>query len=372
MRRKSVNLPIEDAVTNAVNAAAPIVRAMTDEERETIELVIVGTESGIDFGKALSTYVLDYLNLSRRCRTFETKHACYGGTAALQMASGFIRSSSREVRALVIAADAASVAARSTYWEPSQGAGAVAMLIGREGHILSLDHGANGYHSYEVSDTFRPRPDVEAGDSDLSLMSYMSCLEASFAHYAEVVENADICDTFGGLVLHTPFAGMVKSAHRRLLRRVATMSLEEIDGDFIRRVEPSIRFCQDVGNFYSAALYLAICSYLTYATVVEPQRIGLFSYGSGCSSEFYSGVVTPESAAAVSALRIPEQIADRHELEMDDYEIIADLALERMAGVENSEPDTRPYGHLLNSAIDGKSLLVLESIKNYHRVYRWA
>ena len=56
------------------------------------------------------------LGLGKRCRSFEVKHACYGGTAALQSAAAIISASPVPgARALVIASDAASVAARNTY-----------------------------------------------------------------------------------------------------------------------------------------------------------------------------------------------------------------------------------------------------------------
>ena len=64
MERKSVNLPCEDPVTNAVNAARPLVDALPPEDRDRIELVVVGTESGLDFGKPISTYVHRHLGLS--------------------------------------------------------------------------------------------------------------------------------------------------------------------------------------------------------------------------------------------------------------------------------------------------------------------
>ena len=86
MEKKSVGLPCEDPITNGVNAAKPIIDALSEEERNQIELFITSTESGVDFGKSLSTYIHDYLGLSRHCRLFEVKQACYGGTAALQMA----------------------------------------------------------------------------------------------------------------------------------------------------------------------------------------------------------------------------------------------------------------------------------------------
>ena len=371
MDRKSVNAPIEDPVTNAVNAAKPLIDAMSEAERNAIELVIVGTESGLDFGKPISTYIAHYLGLSRRCRSFEVKHACYGGTAALQMALSFVQASPRPVKALVIAADASSVAARNTYWEPSQGAGAVAMIVGQDARMLAVDFGANGYHSFEVMDTLRPRADLEAGDSDLSILSYMACLEASYDHYCQVVEGVDVNRSFDHLVLHTPFAGMVKSAHRRLLRKAAGMTAGDIDADFNRRVEPSIRLCQSIGNIYSAALYLALCSLLEHGDIAGAQRIGLFSYGSGCASEFYSGIVTAEGARQFRAQETTRAVAERWALSMDEYEAISNLSLQRMAGVQDLRPDTGAYAHILRDRYEGAGLLVLSGISNFHREYRW-
>ncbi|HEX6969385.1 MAG TPA: hydroxymethylglutaryl-CoA synthase [Micromonosporaceae bacterium] len=373
MERKSVNLPCEDPVSNAVNAAKPLIDALTPAEREAIELVVVGTESGLDFGKPISTYIHHYLGLSRRCRSFEVKHACYGGTAALQTAVGMIGGSPNPAaKALVIAADAASVAARNTYWEPSQGAGAVAMIVSRRPEVLELDPGANGYYSHEVMDTLRPRPDLEAGDSDLSLLSYLEALEQSFRAYAERVAGVDVVDSFDHLVLHTPFAGMVRGAHRNLLRRVKGLPPAAIDADFERRVAHCLHYCQQVGNVYSAALYLALCSLLDHADITGPCRIGMFSYGSGCAAEFYSGVVTPGAAAKVTGQRIAAAIADRHPLTMDEYELLSDLSLHRMCGVQDHRYDVTPYEAIYKERFEGRQLLVLDRIENFHRKYRWS
>ncbi|GAA3452364.1 hydroxymethylglutaryl-CoA synthase family protein [Dactylosporangium matsuzakiense] len=373
MDRKSVNLPCEDPVTNAVNAARPLVQALTDEERDRIELIIVGTESGLDFGKPISTYIQHYLGLGRRCRSFEVKHACYGGTAALQSAAAIIGASPVPgARALVIAADSASVAARNTYWEPSQGAGAVAMLVGRDAEILALDPGANGYHSFEVMDTLRPRPDLEAGDSDLSLMSYMECLEHSFAAYRERVGAADLLDTFDHLVFHTPFAGMVKSAYRRLRRKERPAPPAQVEADFTARVAPCLTYATRVGNVYSASLYLALCSLIDEADITRPERLGLFSYGSGCASEFYSGVVTPAGKALLARQGIAAAIADRYPLSMPEYELISDLSLHRMCGVQDHKYDVSPYERVYDSHVAGRGLLVLDRVENFHRQYRWS
>ena len=372
MEQKSVNLPCEDPVTNAVNAAKPIIDSLSPADKQRIELVIVGTESGLDFGKPISTYIHDYLELSRRCRSFEVKHACYGGTAGLQMAAAFVASSPiRGVKALVVAADAASAVARQTYWEPSQGAGAAAMLVSEQTDIMELDPGANGYYSYEVMDTLRPRPDLEAGDSDSSLLAYMHCLEQSYESYRERVDGADITKTFDYLVFHTPFAGMVKAAHRTLLRQQTGASPEAIETDFKARVAQSLSYCVRVGNTYSAALYVALCSLIDHGSFETPKRIGLFSYGSGCASEFYSGVVTGRAQELLAPCRLGEALAERQPLSIDDYETVSDASLDRMCGVQDKVFDTTAFARLYDGCFAGRGLLVLDEIKNFHRRYRW-
>lgn len=372
MERKSVNLPCEDPVSNAVNAAKPLIDALTPAERDRIELVVTGTESGLDFGKPVSTYIHDYLGLAPRCRSFEVKHACYGGTAALQTAAAIVGSSPQHgAKALVIAADAASAAARDSYWEPSQGAGAVAMIVSREPAVLELDAGANGFHSHEVMDTLRPRPDLEAGDTDLSLLSYLNCLEQTFRDYSERVAGVDLMDSFSYLVLHTPFAGMVRGAHRKLLRSAKRLPPDAISADFDARVRPSLYYCSQVGNVYSAALYLALCSLIDHVQVAGEERIGLFSYGSGCASEFYSGVITPGAGEALARQGITAAIADRYPLSMDEYEVLSDLSLDRMAGIQDHHYDVSAYAAVYKSHFDGRGLLVLDKIDNFHRLYRW-
>lgn len=373
MQKKSVGLPCEDPVTFAVNAAKPIVDALSEKDRNRIELVITSTESGLDFGKSLSTYIHDYLNLSRNVRLFEVKQACYGGTAAFQMAANFVMAgASPGAKALVIATDIARAAAKGTYGEPSQGVAAVAMLVSDTPHIFKLDHGASGYYGYEVMDTCRPLPELETGDPDLSILAYLECVEATFRAYSEKVEGVDYAATFDLLAFHTPFAGMVKGAHRNAMRKFNKAAAAEIEKDFQRRVAPSLRYCVEVGNVYSATLYLALCGLIDHASLDRPSRVGLFSYGSGCASEFYSGVVSPDSRRRLGAMRIAERLASRQYLDMDRYDRILDLNMEWMFGVQDKTVNHEPYRDLYEKQFAGKGLLVLKEVKGFHRNYEWS
>src|SRR5579872_3718286 len=86
MEKRSIAFPFEDPVTNAVNAAKPIVDSLDPIEKDRIEILITSSESGIDYSKSITSYVHEHLGLSRNCRLIEVKQACYAATAAFQMA----------------------------------------------------------------------------------------------------------------------------------------------------------------------------------------------------------------------------------------------------------------------------------------------
>jgi polyketide biosynthesis 3-hydroxy-3-methylglutaryl-CoA synthase-like enzyme PksG len=367
LKQKTVALNFEDAVSFAVNSAKPLIQA--DNQ---IELLIVATESGIDFGKPVSAYVHHHLGLSRNCRNFEIKHACYGGTAALQMANAFIRSNAAPgAKALVITTDAARPIPH-TYAEPSQGAAAVAMLVSANPVLLELEAGASGYYGYEVMDSCRPTAEIETGDADLSLLTYLDCIENSFLAYRARVGEIDFQDHFPYLAFHAPFGGLAKGAHRTMMRKWKRFPPPAIEEDFMRRLDPSLRFCQRVGNIYSGTVYLALAGILASGAFPTSKRIGLFSYGSGCCSEFFSGLANSSSQEAIRSMQIAESLDRRHSLSMQEYEQLIPLNRALMFGIENAQPDYRAFPGIYNQQFEGRKLLVLDKVSSYHREYRWS
>ena len=380
MKEKAVALPYEDPVTFGVNAAKPIIDALSEAEKDRIELLITCSESGIDFGKSLSTYIHEHLGLNRNCRLFEIKQACYSGTAGFQMAVNFILSqTSPGAKALVIASDISrfliaeggdALSEDWSYAEPSAGAGAVAVLIGENPEVFQIDPGANGYYGYEVMDTCRPIPDSEAGDSDLSLMSYLDCCEQTFLEYQKRVPGANYQDTFQYLAYHTPFGGMVKGAHRTMMRKVAKMKTAGIETDFLNRVKPGLNYCQRVGNIMGAALFLALASTIDQGRFDSPKRIGCFSYGSGCCSEFYSGITTPEGQERQRTFDIEKHLDRRYQLSMEEYELLFKGNGMVRFGTRNVKLDFEMIPGIMKSTQE-KPRLFLEEISEFHRKYRW-
>lgn len=246
------------------------------------------------------------------------------------------------------------------------------MLVSAQPDILELDAGASGYYSYEVMDTLRPRPDLESADSDLSLLSYMHCLEQAYGLYRERVSSADIETTFDYLAFHTPFAGMVKGAHRMLLRKTKSASPKDIENDFEVRVGPSLSYSVRIGNTCSASLYVALCSLIDNGNFEVRKRIGLFSYGSGCASEFYSGVISSQAQKKLKQYRLAEALAERYALTMEEYEAVSDCSADRICGVRDKKFDVSNYDGIYKECFAGRGLLMLDEIRNFHRKYAWS
>ncbi len=379
MKQKTVALPYEDPITYAVNAAKPIVDALSAAEKDRIEMVITCSESSFDFSKSMSTYVMDLLGLNRNCRLFEVKNACYSGVAGFQNAVNFVLSGvSPGAKALVIATDIArfmveeggdALSADWSFAEPSSGAGAVAMLVSDQPHIFKVDVGANGYYGYEVMDTCRPSPDSEAGDSDLSLLSYLDCCENAYREYAKRVEGAHYADSFQFLAFHTPFGGMVKGAHRSMMRKLAKAKPRDIEADFERRVTPGLTYCQRVGNIMGATAMLSLASTIDNAQFDAPQRIGIFSYGSGCCSEFFSGTISKESQQRLNAMNISQTLDNRYALSIEQYDDILMRSVDLRFGTRNLKLDESFIADARTAL--KRPVLLLDNINEFHREYRW-
>lgn len=372
MHHRSVGLPCEDPVSNAVNAARPLLDRLPPEQVARIEMLVTSTESGIDYSKSVASYVHEYLGLSRACRLVEVKQACYAATAAVQLAAGYLASGiSPGAKVLVIATDVSLVDEGAEYAEPAMGTGAAAVLLSDEPDVLALDLGAFGLHSYETLDSARPAPTFDIADADRSLFAYLDCLSNSFRGYTERVEGADFATTFDYLAMHTPFAGMVRAAHRKMMREFARPHAARTEEDFAHRVAPSLVYPSQVGNLCSGSVYLALASLVDNADLGDGARVGLYSYGSGCSAEFFSGVVDAGSRAAVGPMRIGAHLDARVELDFPAYRDLLDANRACLVPARERRIDTEQYTSILDGYRIPRDLLVYTGTKDYRRTYEW-
>src|SRR3954469_16278202 len=142
-REMAVAEPGEDTVALAALAGSRALAA-SEIDRNSLGLLIVGTETGVDHSKPVASFVHGLLDLPRTMRVYDTQHACYGGTAGLMAAVDWIASGAAAGRsALVICSDIARYGV-NTAGEPTQGAGAVAMVVSANPALLELDVGVSG------------------------------------------------------------------------------------------------------------------------------------------------------------------------------------------------------------------------------------
>lgn len=349
--RRSLAPPFEDPVTLAVNAARPLAV-------EKIGLLIVATESGVDFAKPLSSYVHRWLGLPARCRHIEVKHACYAGTAALQLAAAWVREEPTR-QALVIMTDMARRLFGDSA-EPAEGAGAVAVTVTAAPRVLALDPWT-GVAAREIYDVMRPTPTREVIHSALSLAAYLDLLEIAWAGYAEAA-GPQAWERLERICYHTPVTPLVRQAHTLLVETVRPD--EDPAASFAAMVEPSLRYPRELGNTYSACLYAALAGLVDSGFA---GRTGLYSYGSGSCAEMTSGVIGPGAAAIVGRHRIGERLAARRRVDVAEYERIV-AATERAFVEPDLTPDRDAHGDLYQ----GRGLLVLESVRDHYRAYGWS
>lgn len=314
----------EDTVTLAARAARMALESAGCAP-EQVGMLVVGTETAVDHSKPVSSYVQGLLGLGTRCRVFETKHACYGGTAALQMALDWVRSGSAQgKKALIICSDIARYGV-GTPGEPTQGAGAVALLVSDAPKLLSFEAGKTGVYAKDVMDFWRPLYSKDAVvDGHYSVQCYLDALEGAYKAYQEAAGDAGgeglYSDRFAALVYHVPYGKMSRKAHRHVR---ALDGDKEPDSSFDRLVGPSLMLPSQVGNIYTGSMYLALASLLSSSREdLTGKRLGLFSYGSGSCAEFFSGVVQPGAQAQVKAQGLENLLERRRGLSIPEYEAI--------------------------------------------------
>jgi hydroxymethylglutaryl-CoA synthase len=326
--------PWEDAVSLAANAAARLF-AQGQAHPDEIGLLLVATETAVDHAKPASIFLHELLGIPSNCRTFELKHACYAGTAGVMMAADWIRSgAARGRKALVVATDIARYPLQSSA-EFTQGAGAVSLVVSERPRLLALDP-SSGVFARNVYDFWRPLDRREAlVDGKFSVDCYLDALDGAVADYRAAANGrrngVDLSQPLhadlSALLYHTPFPKMAYKAHRRLVEsecRRAGEAPADADASYAAQVDPWLGAARHVGNTYTASLYLCLAWLADQAAArFEGKHIGLFSYGSGCCAEFFTGSIVSGAARVAAHIGLPALLQARRELSVEEYETFA-------------------------------------------------
>ena len=339
----------QDIVTLGAQAAFEI---LDKEDLEKIDMIIVGTESGIDQSKASSVFIHGLLDIQPFVRAIEVKEACYGATAALDFAKNHVMNNP-ESRVLVIASDIAKYGIKSS-GESTQGAGSCAMLITSNPRILELNND-NVCLTRDVMDFWRPNYSQYAFvEGKFSTEQYLGCLTTTWDKYLEK-NNKQLSD-FDAICLHLPYPKLGLKGLNTLLETEADDAIKE---KLSKRFNESILYSQRVGNIYTGSLFLGLLSLLENSTNLNPgDKIALYSYGSGAVAEIFSMTLVPGYEKQLKQNRFDE-FNSRTRISIEEYEEMF---------FRDTTVDSE--GNLDISDIKDDSRFVLEKIENHKRIYK--
>ena len=348
LKEQSVAPITEDIVTLAATAADDI---LTDEDKEAIDMVILATESGIDQSKAAAVFVHGLLDIQPFARSFEMKEACYAATAALDYAKLHVEKFPQS-KVLVIASDIAKYGI-GTPGEPTQGAGAVAMLISQNPRILSFNDD-NVAQTRDVMDFWRPNYATTPFVNGIySTQQYLDSLKTTWAEYQKRTGLA--LTDFAAVCFHLPYPKLaLKGLKKILYKSVSEEKKDQLQYNF----DQSILYSQRVGNIYTGSLFLGLLSLLENQPQLKAgDRIALFSYGSGAVSEIFSANLVPGFEQLLDHKRM-EKLDQRTVLSVADYERLF-----------YEEVDLDPSGNQVFEPATHQTFALTE-IKEHQRTYQ--
>ena len=315
--KMSVADQTQDAVSMGINAT---LRYLDQIAREKVGLLIVGTESSVDQSKSASLFIKSALALPANVRTFEVKEACFGMTAGIMIARDYVRLHPHH-SAIVIGSDIARYGV-NTGGEVTQGAGSISMLIKSDPQILTINKGHSSY-SEDINDFWRPNDSaVAVVDGKYSKNVYLDFFKQTFTAYRKQtgIKTSD----FTALLYHLPFVKMGFKANEWAITDLDEKAKKRLTENFTAAAS----YGKEVGNIYTASLYLSLLSLLENTKLPANAKIGLFSYGSGAMGEFYSGQIVKGYEKNLHTNADQKMIARRQKLTIPEYEQIFNQSLE--------------------------------------------
>ncbi len=333
--KMAVATPMEDTVTLAINAGLKVLKNFNIDPND-IGTLVVGTESGVDHSKPVAVYVHEALGLRSNCHTYETKHACFGAMAAVSSASDWISCGRAEgSKALIVASDIARYPVGDP-GEPTQGAGAVAMIISDKPNLLYFDPEIIGNYTKHVMDFWRPLYSKTAFvDGHYSIDCYLNALEGALtdALAKATVPELYKMDKLQACIYHVPFAKMAAKAHHRHFEVDKGEKIDkesekfaDVKKSFNEKTGPWLSLNAIVGNIYTGSLFLSLIDLLRNNTSADLKQISMFSYGSGCAASMSIAYPTPGFEKFKDKINPEPELTARRKLSIDEYENIMKIS----------------------------------------------
>lgn len=245
--------PDQNVYTLAANAVLRLIEQY-DVDPRRVGYLALGTESSTDnaAGAVIVRGLVDQAlvsegkpTLARDCEVPEIKHACLGGVYALKGGLRYLACDGGDRQAIVVSADIAEYA-RGSSGEPTQGAGAAAMLLEASPRLLELDLATSGSASeYRGLDFRKPflrfagqTPGMHGRLSDLPVFNgkystdcytdaTLRALDAMFARRGG--SRAEYLRSLAAVFMHRPYHRMPRNAWA--LAYLAALGHDAVHGD---------------------------------------------------------------------------------------------------------------------------------------------
>jgi len=365
----------QDTVVFGANALTKLIQDNNINLNE-IARIYVGTESGVDSSKPISSYLISLMeqkfgeNTLSECDVVDFTFACIGGVDALQNCLDFVKLNPTK-KAIVVTTDFAKYDLNST-GEYTQGAGAVAMLITANPRIISFENNW-GVSTKGVFDFFKPyrtiskkeitgnsnneswfenleseieiHKDQPVFDGQYSNQCYMDRTRDAYFSFKKLINSKDtVYQSWKSIVMHLPYAFQ----GRRMLSEIYALDaatpilsgdenaaeyqtkLKEISKSddykaFVsEKLQPAEIASSIIGNLYTGSIFMGLLSTLAhfYDTKKEitDEKFGFLAYGSGSKSKVFEGTIQADWKSAITNIKLFETLDESFEIDFETYE----------------------------------------------------
>lgn len=354
----------EDAATFAAEAVLKLVHDYGVSPHD-ISRIYLGTESALDGAKPTATFAMQMLEQKlaeefgercfKNCDVVDLTFACVGGVDALENCLDYCRAHPGR-KAIVIASDYAKYELASS-GEYTQGGGAVALLVSDNPKFLRINNEI-GVATESVFDFFKPRraypksdllsateempetieifSDEPVFEGQYSNQCYQRRIFEAYEHYKSLTNTTSPYKDWRYLIFHLPYAFHGKRVFTEIFAAENNLPYSTTDEqkavakseqylDFIAsKIEPSQRASSEIGNMYTASIFMAMISAFDASydnnEDLSGKEIGFLAYGSGSKSKVFTGEVGPEYKQIIEKWNLKEALSNRKQVSFTTYE----------------------------------------------------
>lgn len=354
----------EDVATFGAEALLKLINDYHINPKD-IGRIYLGTESALDASKPTATYIVNMVEevlansfgkrCFQHCDIVDVTFACIGAVDALEYCLDYVKLNP-EKKAIVIASDYAKYELQST-GEYTQGGGAVALLISSQPNLLEI-YGKWGVAVESVFDFFKPRREIKKTDvknisendpekieifkdepvfdGQYSNECYQKRIKEAYQNF-KIQNNlkSNVCKNWRFLIFHLPYAFHGKriftelySIENNLSLAIDNQKLLAKSHDYIsfvnEKIEPSQRASSEIGNLYTASIFMAFLSALQVSfdenEELADSEIGFLAYGSGSKSKVFTGKINTNWKNVVKKWNLFKILLQRIKINFQTYE----------------------------------------------------